>query len=64
MQRECRERFRRLRGLAISTCTTAVGGGETFPTSPAHLQPTILRIWQEAHKYTPFQTIYSPQIQH
>ena len=25
------------------------GGGKTFPTIPAHAQPAILRIWQEAH---------------
>ena len=25
------------------------GGGEMFPASPAHAQPAILRIWQEAH---------------
>ena len=25
------------------------GGGETFPAFPAHGQPVILRIWQEAH---------------
>ena len=25
------------------------GGGKTFPTFPAHVQPAILRIWQEAH---------------
>ena len=25
------------------------GGGETFPAFPAHAQPVILRIWQEAH---------------
>ena len=24
--------------------------GETFPAFPAHAQPTILRIWQEAHE--------------
>ena len=25
------------------------GGGETFPAFPAHAQPAILRIWQQAH---------------
>ena len=25
------------------------GGGETFAAFPAHAQPPILRIWQEAH---------------
>ena len=24
--------------------------GKTFPTFPAHAQPAILRIWQEAHR--------------
>ena len=26
------------------------GGGKTFPAFPAHAQPAILRIWQDAHK--------------
>ena len=26
-----------------------VSGGKTFPAFPAHAQPAILRIWQEAH---------------
>ena len=28
------------------------GGGKTFPTFPAHAQPAILRIWQEAHVHS------------
>ena len=46
-------------GRHHDTCVTHVpwymsgsltrGGGETFPAFPAHTQPTILRIWQEAH---------------
>ena len=28
--------------------------GETSPAFPAHAQPTILRIWQEAHKLYPW----------
>ena len=26
-----------------------LGGGETFPAFPVHAQPTIVRIWKEAH---------------
>ena len=46
-------------GMHHCTCVTHVpwcmsrsltrGGGETFPAFPAHVQPAILRIWQEAH---------------
>ena len=50
--------------LAIPACITARASrtcrdacrdrlpavaGKTFPAFPAHAQPTILRIWQEAH---------------
>ena len=52
------------RYLAIQACITACASrtsrnacrdrftavaGKTFPAFPAHAQPTILRIWQEAH---------------
>ena len=33
-----------------------VGGGKAFPTFPAHAQPAILRIWQEAHDALSLQT--------
>ena len=46
-------------GVHHGTCTTHVpwcmsgsitlGGGKTFPAFPAHVQPAIFRIWQEAH---------------
>ena len=46
-------------GMHHGTCVTHVpwcmpwlltrNGGKTFPAFPAHAQPTILRIWQEAH---------------
>ena len=46
-------------GMHHGTCVTHVSwcmsgslmrnGGETFPAFPAHAQPAILRIWQEAH---------------
>ena len=38
------------RQLAILACITArTMAGKTFPVFPAHTQPVILRIWQEAH---------------
>ena len=36
----------------VSWCTSGSltrGGGETFPAFSAHAQPTISRIWKEAH---------------
>ena len=46
-------------GMHSGTCVTHVswcmsrsltrGGGKTFPAFPAHAQPAILRIWQEAN---------------
>ena len=46
-------------GIHHRTCVTHMpwcmsvsltrGGGETFPAVPAHAQPAILHIWQEAH---------------
>ena len=46
-------------GMHHGTCVTYVswcmsgsltcGGGENVPVFPAHAQPAILRIWQEAH---------------
>ena len=51
-------------GMHRNTCVTHVpwcmsgsltrGGGKTFPAFPAHVQPAILRIWQEAHGLSPF----------
>ena len=63
MRRECRERFPRHRlqrkSLVNDPCVTHVpwcmsgsltrDGWKTFPAFPAHAQPEILRIWQEAH---------------
>ena len=47
-------------GMHHGTCVTHLpwctsgslfrGGGKTFPVFPAHAQPTILRIWQEARE--------------
>ena len=33
--------------------------GKTFPASPAHAQPVILRIWQEAHSTS---TVLGPRL--
>ena len=66
MRRECRERFPRHRRSAIPACITARVAcrdrnleifpcsrwGETFPPLPAHDQPAILRIYQEARGYS------------
>ena len=50
-------------GMHHGTCVTDVPwcmsgslttvAGKTFPAFPAHAQPGILRIWQEAHGMTP-----------
>ena len=57
--------FKGKRKLVIPACITArasrtcrdacwdlysVGAGKMFPAFPAHAQPAILRIWQEAHE--------------
>ena len=65
MRRECRERFPRLRverkplvsdpGMHVTHVPLCMSGSltrdgwENFPAFPAHAQPAILRIWQEAH---------------
>ena len=35
------------------------GGGKTFPAFPAHAQPAIWRIWQEAHCQIPGTNVYT-----
>ena len=62
-------------GMHHDTCVTQVlwcmlgsltrGGGENVPAFPAHAQPAILRIWQEAHGRTrliPFVLYFTYQI--
>ena len=61
MRRECRERFPtpplvRDPDIHHGTCVTLTSSflwsrwrGKMFPAFPAHAQPVILRIWQEAH---------------
>ena len=61
MHRECWERFPRHRGdMYRVTCVTHAGivnyrfhlksvAGKSFPASPLHAQPAILRIWWEVH---------------
>ena len=80
--------FKGKRKLVIPACITArasrtcrdacrdlysVGAGKTFPAFPAHAQPAILRIWQEAHKqhlphsmsiYKPHQAVHSSHQEH
>ena len=43
-------------GTHVPWCTSGSltrGGGENISAIPAHAQPTILRIWQEAHATLP-----------
>ena len=63
MLRECRERFScnwlqpKLlvndpsihHGVCVTHVSGCMSGSLTFPAFPAHAQPAILRIWQEAH---------------
>ena len=35
------------------------GGGKTSPAFPAHAQPVILRIWQEAHWFLQYDIIFT-----
>ena len=67
MRLECRERFPRhwlkKHFLAIPACITArdhlpVLAGKTFPAFPAHAQPAILRIWQKAHGFHPYNVLF------
>ena len=36
-------------GIANLRFSLKSGAGKTFPALPAHAQPALLRIWQEAH---------------
>ena len=35
--------------IVAASSVLSLVSGETFPVFPVHAQPTILRIWQEAH---------------
>ena len=56
----------RFRNANINHLCVKVSGGENVPVIPAHAQPVILRIWQEAHvtilnKMPLFNTLRSEQ---